>query len=1194
MSTLADETERVEYVFEGDANSLKEASNEAINLLKKYSDSMRRASETDAFKASQRSMQSMNASINKLTKDVEKMQTKLKGVGDVKLPTGSTSYQAMSETLSTVSAQMQKLSSSETVTTNALKDFKAQLDSVRSTLQSTYPQVDKLVASEQRFQNILAATQNKADSFRNAMESIRSRISSTFDPVTSKMRSLSDVFSGVTAKIQSFKDRATTAFSRVSKLASAVASAFRRTSQSTKDADNAAKESSKSHKELSDSVEKLNNNINKNSKVTEVATSKANTFKSSLSGLKSVTNIIGKTFEALTGLKLGDWISQATSQAISFVENLNLFKVAMGDNVEQGLEFIKTMSEIYGMDPSNLYRYTGYFYQLTDAIGMTDTASANLSMSMTKAANDIASLFNADIGTVVENLASGMQGMSRAVRKYGMDIRATTLQQTALKYGLTESVYEMSEANRMALRYLTMMEQVSNATQQLGKDIDGTTITMGDFARTIEEPANQLRIFKEQVTQLGRSIGNFLIVPLKQFISYVNGFIMALRTAINFIASALKILDTSVSTTATEDIAKSIDSIGASADSTAKKLKNLVSPFDELTILQEQSSESSAGAGFEDILDPALEQAIAGMSLNLENIKMKANEVRDALLEFFGFKIDAGEILSWDPSQFEKNLINKFPQWTKTIQAAFDNWSNIIEGFKSLFDSLIGVVTRVKEKVLDFLSIFVNDDTASAFIGNLGGNLQSLADWISGHEDLLANLAITLFVVSKAFSAVGKAATVFKSFEKLGTTFTTISSASSSLGTVVGVLTAIIASIVLLYNTSEQFAESFRTLFSTIGESIAPLSTSLMTMLQTIGEGLLTLWETSVQPTLESIGNALAPVLETLGQLWLDVSEIISSVFSLISDLWTNTLEPVFAALLEGVQSISAIFQSLWEEIIGPIVEYIGSGVSDLWENTLSPIIEKVVSIIGNVVEAALGLWNNVLAPLIDWLIDTLGPSIENILETIWDVVSGVIEDIGGIIDGILTVLDGVTEFLAGLFTGDIDKALKGIKNIFIGLGNTIISIFETALNGVISLINMAISLIYNAVVGLINIILGAVEGIADLLGFDLNLKITAPPKLLARVSFPRIPAAANGGIVTSPTYLLAGEGKYDEAILPLGNSPQMEDLVQRIAKAVEGTSKNDNASDNPIEVHVYIDSQEITSTQNRVNRMYGRTQQNI
>lgn len=306
------------------------------------------------------------------------------------------------------------------------------------------------------------------------------------------------------------------------------------------------------------------------------------------------------------------------------------------------------------------------------------------------------------------------------------------------------------------------------------------------------------------------------------------------------------------------------------------------------------------------------------------------------------------------------------------------------------------------------------------------------------------------------------------------------------------------------------------------------------------------------------------------------MSQVISDAVGLIERLWVSVLEPVFGAVIDTIGNIMEVIGILWDEAIGPIVENVASSVVDLWESTLQPIIQNIIEIIGGIIEIVLALWNNVLIPVIEWLVKTLGPTLGSLINTIWDIVSNLFKLIGGVIKDLLTSLKGVIDFIAGVFTGDWKRAWKGIVNIFVGIGNLLIGIFENVVNFIINLINGMISLIYNAVRTLINSILGAVEAIADVLGYNLNIRITAPPPRIGHLNVGRIPAMANGGVVTAPTYAMIGEGRYDEAIIPLGDSPQMQDLVQKIADEVskERTPSNGN-SDNPIEVRVFIGDRE-------------------
>lgn len=1154
---MADEVERVEYQFEGDVSSLRDATETAISLLNQYSDSMKRASASGNFTASQRSTKSMQASVNRLTKDITKMQDKLQSVGDVKLPTGNAATQSMKDTVTALSQQVTELYSADNVTTKSLNNMKSQLEGLRNSLSATTPQVDKLIASEQRFQNVLGVVQGKADKFRNAMNAMQNRMSGTFEPINGKLKSLGSVFDGITAKVQSFRDRASITFNRVSKLADACASAFRRVSTESGDADAAASRSAKAHGSLSDALARLSSRFTKETeaisdedkklddknstlrkstsehgRLSQVLKRLGNLFNQERSSLNNLTRsftthnrtlgVTRKLFVGLTGVQVGRWLMGLTNNAAAAIENLNLFAVAMGDSFDIGLDFVKQMQEIYGMDPSNLYRYAGYFYQLTDAIGMTDKASTSLSLSLTKASNDIASLFNVPIEQVVENLASGMQGMSRAVRKYGMDIRATTLQQTAAEYGLTQQVETMSEANRMALRYITMLKQVQNALSQTGQDASGATTQMGDFARTIETPTNQLRVFKEQISQLGRAIGNFLLVPLSKVIAYINGFVMALRMAINFVGSLLGILQTNVNKVDAgniDDVASSVAGVGDSAKDAAKQVQNLLSPFDELNILKEESADAGGGggvgAGIDDVLDPSLEKAIEDMELKLDNIRMKANQVRDALLDFFGFQVDAGEIIKWDPKQFEDNLINKFPQWTKTIQATFDHWGEIVDGFKAVFKALGGVVDNMKKKILDFFSIFINDDSVSQFISNLGGNLQNLADWITQHEDGIANFALTLIALWGAFK-----------------------------------------------------------LFSGVAAILGPVVTTF----------------TNIMKVLSPLGGAISGLIGVLNPVTAAVAAVIA-VFALAYakfEAVRDAVDDLKDSFSQMAGNVSETFKALWTDIFKPVLDNIASGLKELWSNHLSKLVEEIGLDVAAIIDFVMSVVD-VVSELITFLSSTFGPIVSTVINTVVNLFNTFLGAVSDVVTRVLAVLRGLITFITGVFQGNWSKAWSGIVTVFKNVFGLIKDILKGVVNVCIDLLNGLVSAVWNAVRGIINGVGTIAQQIGELLGRkNWGWKLTAQP--------PRIPHLKTGGVVTGPTYALVGEGGRDEAVIPLDNSPQMAQLVQQIADAVRDIPRGggSGSTNQPIEVRVFLDSREITSAQNRNNRMYGKNTQNV
>lgn len=1107
MNSVADQKEKVLYEFQGDVSSLRNVTNQAISMLDKFQAKMDKSNSDGIVKASQRAQSGFQNSINKMMKPLENLQKKMSSVGDVKMPRGGEAFNTTKTAVDTLVNTLNKFNSSNTITTKGLNEVRTSLNSVTSGLKTSTPAFDALIAKEQQFQNQLGAIDAKASQFGSKVANATQRVQSAFSTmgtfVSSKLQAMGAVFAPLISKIQGMRDKASIAGNRIAQVFSTAASAFRRTALDADGAtssqnrlgrivDSVKEKFSKFKKELDDTEKEYKDLEGVSGAAGSAMSAGAVAASKAFGTLGNMVKGLVDSFFALAGVDTGNLFADGAKNAINYVENLNLFQVAMGSSIDKGTAFINKMQEVYGMDPSNIMRYAGYFYQLTDAIGMADGASASISLSLTKMANDLASLFNKNIEDTVNALSSGMMGMTRTVRQFGMDIRNTTLQQTALNYGLTEQVENMSEANRQALRFITMQEQAQNAINQYTQGVEGGSTALGDFARNIETPANQLRIFKEQMSQLGRAVGNFIVAPLAKALPYINGFIMALRTLVNFVATLFGVSvkagnSLSEAGDSAKEAANGVGSIGGAADKASKKLKQLIAPFDELNVLQEQSNDSSGGGGgglSSDVLDPALAEAIANMELNLENIKMKANEVRDSILGFLGLEVTTDpitgeQIIQWDKEAFQTNVMDS------------------LNNFKAWFTDL----TPIQQ--------------GAVALGGLYGAFLLMSNPIS----------------------------------------------------------ATLTSFTLLMALSEPFRTSMENLSQTLLTSLVPIGEALSSLFSTVGTDIVNMWSSHIAPTIASIGDALAPALDTLGSLWSNLSVIIADAFKLIENLWTTVLKPIIEGAMVIVQDLAEKFETLWRDYVGPVFEYIGDGLEDLWINTLSPIINRVIEILGKVWELIMALWNTVLSPLIDWIVHTLGPSISDIFKTIWDVIKQTIEDVMGIIDGLLQTLEGLIDFLVGVFTGDWERAWKGLVNIFVGIGNTLISVFETVVNAIISLINSLVSLIWNSVQAIINGILNAVNWIADLVGWDLDVKLNFSAPKIPPLNIPRIPQMATGGVVTSPTQLIAGEGKYSEAILPLDDSPQMQDLIDKIVDAIDKDKPDNNGG--PTEVHVFLGGKE-------------------
>lgn len=1064
---MADETEVV-YSYVGDVSSLREATKEAISLLDRYDSTLKRMASSPDFGASKTATTNFQRSISGMIKQVNSLTKSINTAGasvDKSIPDGTALMSGVTKDLADVLSFLDsstKITSDDLkILTQVMKEARGSIDSVTARAQllsnsmkpleqmSVAQSMDKASASaakaEKHYDRAAQAgfriqeayqlanksaaesaavfiragqSAEKLTGVQTVVQRIRTEMQLLGTQAAMAWQRFASYIDPTGDKIRSLQNKTSTALGKMKSVIAKVSSAFRR---NTTEAD-----------DNSNSYGNLNNRAKSLLSTLSSIGSRARSTSGHFDILTNSVKTLNRAFYTLIGVNIGRWLAGSVKQSISYIENLNLFSVATGEAYEESLKFVNSMSELYGMDPSNLMRYAGNFYQLADAISMPDKASAALSLGLTKATNDIASLFNVDIETVFKNLSSGMQGMSRAVRKYGMDIRTTTLQQTALSLGLTEQVENMSEANRQGLRFITMMQQANNAS--------------GDFARTIESPANQLRIFKEQVTQLGRAIGNFLIGPLTTAISYINGFVMALRMILQFISSVIGVVnnffgghgaDSAEKTL--DNVASGIGGVGGAAKEATKELKKMIAPFDELNLLQAPETDTGgagggAGGGLGDLgaLDPAILKAIEEMQWKLDEVEMKAVKVRNAILAFLGFKVEDGTILSWDANVLEENLINKFPQWTKTIQAVFDNWSSIVDGFKAVFVSMCNVVKAAWENSINFIKQFINDDSAFSFISNLGTSLQELAGWINQNTSGIANFILVFGALSKLTPLV-----------------------------------SIIAKIVSHLSGLSGLLPSLTTAFS--GISVVTLG-----------------WVAA----LTAVGVALV-------------------------DQWNNN---------EKFRNrVTEVWNTIW--------------------GTLSTIIGQIIQLISS-------LWNDVLQPLLNWLISALGPSISNLVATILEVVAWMVNSLGGLISGLLQMIQGIVDFVAGVFTGDWARAWQGIVGVFAGLFNAVGSVVVAVMNAVISIINGAISTIYSSVVAVINLVLGAVNAIAGALGFTLELGINAQAPQIPYFSAPQV-AMATGGVATSPTNALIGEGRYDEAVVPLGNSPQMRQFADSVADRV-------------------------------------------
>ena len=404
---------------------------------------------------------------------------------------------------------------------------------------------------------------------------------------------------------------------------------------------------------------KYNATINSMSRAANTISKANNSIVSSGRGMsRSITSEFTRMLASVYTVKQAlDLVGNSIEESMDFTETINLFqtsfkKIGMEAAQESGLEwgseaanqfaigfineaqsFNDMLVDSLSLDPDTLMNYQAVFAQMANAFGLTNESVMNLSKSFTMLGLDISSLFNTGIEEAMVKLRAGLAGESEPLRTLGIDITEASLKLTALNYGITDNVSKMSQAAKTQLRWLTIMDQAE--------------VAFGDMAKTIDSPANQLRVLEQQWNNLTRSIGNLFLPIISSVLPYVNALVIVLRRLIDTLATAVGFelpdySDSDIYQDITGGIVNGNTNITDSANDATKaneKLKKSLRGWDELNNISNSASRNSTGTGSGGSGYPGLDDAIndktnsymAKFNEELDKMKNKAEELANMI-----------------------------------------------------------------------------------------------------------------------------------------------------------------------------------------------------------------------------------------------------------------------------------------------------------------------------------------------------------------------------------------------------------------------------------------------------------------------------------------------------------------------------------------------------------------------------------
>lgn len=851
-------------------------------------------------------------------------------------------------------------------------------------------------------------------------------------------------------------------------------------------------------------------------------------------------------------VKLG---KTAIKTASDLEEIQNVVDVVFGQSANEINTWAKTTLRSFGLVESEAKDIASTFKAMSNGMGITDDAGKAMSIRLTELSADLASFRNSTTEITSRALSGVFTGETEALKRFGIVMTDTNLKAFALAQGIKKDYSAMSQAEKVALRYQFVMQATADA--------------QGDFARSSNSWANQMRVLRGQWVNFLGVLGTGIKQILSPLLSVLNNI---LASIITITKNLLGLLGIDFSTTAAqvssaasgvEDIATGLDD----ASGSAKKLNKEIAGFDELETIGK-----SSGIG-----DLAEELAGAASDLDITMPEISEDEVRESM---FGSFREAMQVLkSWfeekmDPWLEEKST--KFAGWVNETFGDEEDWA--LAG-STVGAGLTGIIHAVDRFFTDLDGYNVGKS-----LGTFFNSLTTEIDWESlGHgwgEKLKDAMDIAIGFL-ETYNWTGLGESIARALDNVGwndignrlgrlISDMLLAAMDFAVGLSTGNLGENVSNFIDGWaegwkgeELKKKFLEEFKPamkeawdeLWSSLEDNefvggfvktIKDLAATLKSMLDIlvplaaalkgfeILAGVFTTLNTGL-PILTAIGdklfhistwaegfkvaaNGMVSPLGFLKGLWYQLTVALTDAngaFLGISESMTESLGIIGAVitLLIGAWKNSEKFRESVNELAGDWIEsikVIWDQIKVFFNNNLVPIIQEVWGLIKYIFKWITKGVGNMLSYIMP-IVQSLGKFLLDEIRTILEAVNGVMK-----------FLKGLVEFLSGVFTGDIDKIIQGLKDMWSGFCDTFVSLIKGAINIVIGFVNVlasALGGVVRAIASVINKISIRIPDFVPGIGGK-----SWTPRVNWGTTIPQVPYLAKGGVIDNPTVAMLGE----------------------------------------------------------------------
>lgn len=755
------------------------------------------------------------------------------------------------------------------------------------------------------------------------------------------------------------------------------------------------------------------------------------------SSLKGIIGTLGLVFSLKALINFGQ---QAVDVASDLTEVDNVVQKAFG-NMRGEMDALAD-SSIKNLGISRLEAYqTGSTFMAMGKSMLTSSQDAkDMALNLTKLSANMASFFNTSNKYAAIALKSIYTGETETLKQYGVVMTEVNLKQFALAQGISKSYNEMSQSERVMLRYQYVM-------QQLGYIGD-------DFIDTQDSWANQTRVLKEQWKEFLGVLGTGIITvltPLVKALNMIMGRMIAIAKSIGSVLSnvfGIQVQSANQVSGAVSDTADAFDDASTAVgdyDKATKKASKTASKslasFDKLNNTMTSQSDSGAGTGgaggggglttpnISSGTDSAIDQANSKINTILDNVKKRLLELVDLVKK--GFKNGLGTDFDASIKRTQKHLASIGKQLqdiftNPNVINAANNWANnVAYALGQLAGSMVSIGQTIVENLVGGVDSFLSKDS-----GYITDRIVGLFDISSKVAQITGNLS----------TAIAEIFTVFRS-----------DTAKNITGDFMGIN--------------------------------ADLALGFMELTGRLSSDLYNLIAQPIIDNKDKIQQAVMGLLEPISIAMDTIHGAIKNTFEQIFNVYDEYLAPTFQNITDGFSSLVGSLLDVWNSQVAPFLTTVATAIQTLWETHLQPFVDNLITLVGKIVLAISELWKNVLEPLIAWIVANVVPVITPILESMVKTVSSIIGTIADILSGIMETLGGIIDFITGVFTGDWSLAWQGVQEIFTGIWNALTgfisgiwSTIKSIFTGAISVIVQFIKTGFNAAKTAITTIFGGIR----------------------------------------------------------------------------------------------------------------------